>query len=690
MPRTLIALLIPCLATTLWAAQHQAAASGDWSAAQTWTNGIPADGDTIDIPDGITLTITDARTIGTSADNGTVAISLNKTGAIVLAKGAFLKVRGDVTYTAGQTNTAPAVTVQAAGHWQWDASKAPTPAQTHYRFRPSGDFGFRPFILDGSSDAPAVLDSDEAGGTGAFTRDGKNFAGPFRASFARISRIGDDKTSGWDIFWHAGGTRHEVTWDVQDCTFTDCGQIMIIGAMDTDGTFRHNRNVHDRSRGTSVIYGLPAQRPLGKGVRDINANIFDIAALQAEKAFADGYTITGNYFGGGCPVVWASDSWEKCERNLFRIFGQWTWVAGKRLADSFVLIDRDCDNPHVIFGPKYPVELDGLILSHAGTANMDSGEWIFCLPGCHHCIFLPNMYGYSSGEVTASGGGFTGGYIFEHNTWFGGYGKGRPAGKSPPGFSALQYSETGNNKPGDVKSFRSNIMWNPQLPGRESKFVKMCDIHSLYQDQKAGPPIQDVGDPKNIDNNTGWNYDQDDQIDFPNKAHYGNWGKGYIGNWSKAPGEHDVDVDPEFVDYQRDLPLYATKELIKTASRGNWQANPDKPYTLGDTVLNKTGIYWGQPILYRYIGTGAGDNPEPGAGTREKGDAGEWRKSWEWASLYYLREAIRTGQKFGDDDPVLHLVKWVRAGYAPTNLKLKGAAHDGTDIGAVPWQEKGK
>lgn len=33
----------------------------------------------------------------------------------------------------------------------------------------------------------------------------------------------------------------------------------------------------------------------------------------------------------------------------------------------------------------------------------------------------------------------------------------------------------------------------------------------------------------------------------------------------------------------------------------------------------------------------------------------------------------------------MHLIKWVRAGYAPTNPLLKGAAHDGTDIGAVPF-----
>ena len=689
------------------AAERRAVATGDWSAKTTWADGIPGDGDTVDIPDGCTVTISDRRIVGRSAENASVAITMGKTGSLVIAPGGQLRVRGDVVYTAGDKDTGALVSVQAGGHWCWDASKAGKPAETHYSLRPAAQFGFRPFILKGTAAAPALLDSDAAGGAGSFSRSANGIGGPFVAAFAQISRIGDDRLPGWDIYWQDRGVGNEVTWDVQNSTFSECGLIRIEGSVHANGVFRHNRNLHERSHGLlesknpdsqAVFNFLPLYVPIGKeGIREISANVFDVAVVRTERASAVDCTITGNYFGGSFGVTPRSGPVAKCEWNLFRTVTQVCWIPGNRTANSLVLIDCFWDNPHVLFGVDRPIDLDGMILSHAGAGNSDSGEWNYCLPGIHHSIFLPNMYGYSTGEMTATGGGSPGGYIYEHNTWFGGYNTGRSQSKSAPGFAAFQYSESGNNKPGDVKLFRSNIMWNPQLPGKTSNFVKMCDIHSLYGDQKAGPPIQNVGDPTNIDYNAGWNYDSNDMLDFPNKGHYANYGRGYIGNWSRTPGEHDVDVDPMFVDYQRDLPLYATKVLKQVPTRGTWQAKPDKPYAVGDTVLVASDIYWGLPILFRYIG--AGLNPEPGAGTRKTGTAPvpdptagtrseAWRKSWEWASLYDLREDIHNGKKYGGDDPIMHLIKWIRAGYAPTNPKLKGAAHDGTDIGAVPWQEK--
>ena len=77
MVRYLSAVAVACVATTLFAAEHKAAVSGNWSARQTWVNGIPADGDTVDIADGVTVTVADSRSIGSSGDNGTIAIYLN-------------------------------------------------------------------------------------------------------------------------------------------------------------------------------------------------------------------------------------------------------------------------------------------------------------------------------------------------------------------------------------------------------------------------------------------------------------------------------------------------------------------------------------------------------------------------------------------------------------------------------------
>ncbi len=658
------------VAATAHAAERAALTSGDWSSPKTWDGNIPGDGDTIIIRDGVTVTVSDARTIGSSGADGTLAANLQKSGALLIAKGGILRVRGDVVYTAGLDATSTAVTVQGGGTWRWDASKAAPPQNTCYKFRPSGDLAFRDFVMAGTTEAHATLDSDPAGGTGCFTLNNKKQSGgPFLADYGDIARIGDAQTPGWDIGWFK---RPGVIWNVQHSSFTHCGMIRITGAMNPDGMFRHAMNVHEETRSKSVFSAFPAGAASG-GVRELTGNIFDVAA--AENTMADGYTITGNYFGGGLNVLWQSGPWTRCEGNFYRIFDKW-WVVGHRLADAFVFIDRDKDNPHVLHGTsRHPIDVDGLILSHAGTCNYDSGEWIFSQPGCRRCIFLPNLYGYSSGEITAILGPAADKHFeFDHNTWFGGFKKARE-------YAAIQYSEHGNNTPGVIKSFRSNILWNPQAAGSEAKFFKMNDIGNMGGNQGI-LPTQDVGDPVNIDYNTGWNYTPDKDVDFPNKSHYKNMGKGYIGNWSKTPGAHDVDVDPRFFDYQRDLPLFATKALGVQPSRGEWSAKPDRPYAVGDTVIHRTSILWGLPVLYRYVGSGG--NPEPGLGTRKEGDIGQWRNSWEWASLHCLREGVRTRQRFGEDDIIMHLIKWVRSGYAPTNPALKGAAHDGTDIGAVP------
>jgi hypothetical protein len=102
--------------------------------------------------------------------------------------------------------------------------------------------------------------------------------------------------------------------------------------------------------------------------------------------------------------------------------------------------------------------------------------------------------------------------------------------------------------------------------------------------------------------------------------------KGYNGNFSATPGANDVDLDasggPDFVDATRNFQNWA---VSKGAASG------------GDTQAVK----------------------------------------------------IAAGLALLADDPSLvgsDLLPWVRAGFAPRNAILRGAAHDGGDIGAVPVQ----
>src|SRR3954468_4709604 len=105
-------LLLAC-APLLQGAAITSAQSGSWNSGTTWVGGaIPGNGDTVGIANGTTVTVSDKRTIGVSGATGTLAIDLKDSGALVIASGGTLHVRGDAIYKAGFSNTSAAVTVQ--------------------------------------------------------------------------------------------------------------------------------------------------------------------------------------------------------------------------------------------------------------------------------------------------------------------------------------------------------------------------------------------------------------------------------------------------------------------------------------------------------------------------------------------------------------------------------------------------
>jgi hypothetical protein len=299
--------------------------------------------------------------------------------------------------------------------------------------------------------------------------------------------------------------------------------------------------------------------------------------------------------------------------------------------------------------------------------------------GLYNSIVLPNMAGYSSLEL----GSMLGVYsnlrsITEHNTWFGGWTRNTAPGGF--GFPAMQVGENGNGIAGSVASLRSNILWNPQLPNYTSSFFKLADIGS------SATPTTDYCTPSDCDYNTGYGYTPT----LASNTQYTNQGRGYAAKFSATPGQHDVDVDPMFVDWQRSVELFDSKYL------GNNPAvwNAASTYAIGDFVQNsRADVYWSLPVNYRYVNAGAcaGANPEPGAGLH-------WRECWEWASLFRLRTAVAAGTIYRDNglsidgdqacaagkdmSPNTALACWIRRGYVTGN-PAAWSGHDGADIGGV-------
>ena len=140
-----------------WAAIYTAAGNSQWGNASAWSPaGVPGAGDTVNIPDGITITLNQNVTIGNSSQGGlgphrgphsSIAISLNNSGQLVLAQGALLILRGDIVYNAANcTNTSNAVVMQAGSTLEFDSSAgSPRQPGTHYSFGPTGNGGCREF-----------------------------------------------------------------------------------------------------------------------------------------------------------------------------------------------------------------------------------------------------------------------------------------------------------------------------------------------------------------------------------------------------------------------------------------------------------------------------------------------------------------------------------------------------------------
>jgi hypothetical protein len=391
-------------------------------------------------------------------------------------------------------------------------------------------------------------------------------------------------------------------------------------------------------------------------------------------------TIVGNYFGEALVASGATEAWAKFRGNFIRTTSttDGSFVTPSSTADGYFFLDMQHGNPRGFYmGTDRTYAHSGWVIGHAGdTLDFpDSGEFM-ALGGSTgggtwtmtNTIWLPNMRGYSSWEAMGIVGTLLNLYPdLRHNTWFGGF---QGAGAVS---NMLQFSEGGNNAANQITAFKSNIVWNPLLAG----YTPTGGVYKLY-DQNGSTPVTDVCAPVACDYNGGWNV-----TNSSGRGAMTNEGKGYSGKYSVTPGAHDVNANPNFVDYQRNVELFDSKYLGNNPA--NWSSGAT--YSVGNFVKHaRSDVYWGLPVNYRYTnGTGcSSSNPEPGNGE-------SWRTCWEWASLYRIRASLAAVERIDNqligvhgEDMISTVIKWVRAGYAPTNPAYMGAAHDGDDIGAVP------
>ena len=612
-------LLAVLLSGSSWAGSFTAKVSGNWNNAATWGGAsIPGNGDTVFIKDGVTVTVTDLRIVGASGVNGTIAVNCNNSGALIIASGGTLQLRGDIQYAAnGGGNTLPYLTVQGGGILEFDSSQVrPSPSATKYAAHQDSEFGFRPFVTAGTSTSHAIVRSNAGGGNGYFSLGGNPIGGSYRTTYTGFLRIGDSINPAFSG-GNWVGTHTVTTWIATHDTFTSCGMAPFYGLwLVGEDVFQHDYNVHIGSVGATVMHrpGDPGMPPIctavgtpagctSIGAREILANVFDIAV---DTTFdARDFTIHSNYFGGGNfgTVNSATHTWNIFQNNFYRIptprLGEPMTLMGDSRDNYWLWDESDSYNPH---GPNLGAAsnetLTGNIIDHAGQIALQTSAFMIMnvplftngMYTLRNNIFLPNMAGntsfWATGLTTCCGqGGVT--FNINHNTVM--------SNSVLSGDAVIDGHSGIANSAGEIASYQNNILWNPVSSNQSYKLDNIGASGNL-----------NVCSPRNCDYNDGWNMRTD------GGGHAGG-AHGYADNFSGGmPGAHDLAVDPMFVDPTRNMATFDSAYL------GNVQPawSSSATYSVGAMVSSADPtIYNNTPINYRYTagpGCAGAVNPKPG------------------------------------------------------------------------------
>ena len=564
-------------------ALHSAQA-GKWSDADTWHNGkIPGPGGVATVT---TEVIVDRDTVvghSPAAGAAVCALLVTDKGTLTVARGVTLTVRGDLVVSC---KNAQAVVMQPGSHIVFDPSKAEVPSESSYRW--AHTHGSAGSVIKGTAETRcSVSTNTRGGGAPAAVTVGRLARGLTGASDCDFRDLGDAKVPAVST---AAPRNTRSIW--RNCTFERTGSLKIAASGNTNGHVILENNKFRKCAGKrSLELHFYAPMKAG-GKRVVSANAFDKLAWIFT---ARDSTINNNFFHEG--LVLAHAPVREFTGNFVRHPKAGGSTLKSSVKDCYWLEDHTHHNPHG-FGVSMwsnDAVVEGVVMEYTGKGG--AGDFIFAPNGkgkltIRKCILLPNIDGRRPGKILAGLGGPHCRVSIEHCTYI----------STGGGETGVAFGETYDGHANMLLSLKSNIAWQHK-PGRGG-----------YKFNRIGHGnVLDLVSAENADYNCGWNQAP------------GTEGKGYnsgrkgVPLFSKGkPGVHDVDVDPQFIDPDRDLASWA----VSRGSKGRTEAE-------------------------------------------QRADA-----------LRYLA-----------DDPhltVKSLLPYIREGFTPRNPALKGAAHDGGDIGAVP------
>lgn len=625
-------------------------ANGNWSASgqTTWNEvGVPGNGDTVTISHNVTVDTN--TTVGTSPADATTAVitTSGATGAVIIAAGVTLTVRGNIYNNAGTSGAQKYKGIQlGAGSSLVFDSSATTPDTQRYNIATGA---YADVYIAGSSGSHASITQT----TGTWTiNSAQGSHGPITATYCDFSKAGG--ASQYAAYLNAQTSSGDVSFS--NCTFDNCGTWTATQKVD-GGSISISDCTFTNSLGT--LSWNPVGRATSTGTLSCLRNIFDKSVT-----FGPGcqFTIQDNYFGGGYvysgvtatsqDLVDFSDNFVRTTVNTLAemqgSIGTSYWYKNTSAANCGVLLSRANQDARTI---------DGVIIDYDGAQN--GGDWIMpmtdasdALVTVQNCILLPNAGGNAGGKIVSVMYGGTSDrckVAILHNTYVT---TDYAEGQSETGVGVGESDQGGTDW---ITLFKSNLAWTPA-----GKFAGWF----VTRQQSAK---QDILSSGNADYNWGWNLDAGSE-----GGGYNCW-TGYQATSLFSSGTPDANGgngDPLFVDSSRNLATYDTAATgLNNAAGTAWAATTE--YAVGDVRSNSdAGFYGNATINFRCI------SAHTSAAADEPGVGANWRTYWEFQSCYRLREDLTR---------IAALITWVKGGFAVQNADLKDAGHDSVTIGACEW-----
>lgn len=661
---SIIAVLL--LAGQAWGAAFTSKATGNWSATgqTTWNEvGVPGDGDTVTIGSGHTVTVDVNTTVGHSpaASDGTMAIDVANGGTLNIAAGVTLTCRGDLRLA--NSSTANTMTLAAGAGIEFDASAAATPSTAAYVLRHGTTYGVDSTIIANGTSGSRCFIRSNAGGANASIAAATNQNGLMQCAYTDFTRLGTSSVNAMQMKLKVANVCY-----LRNCTFMACG-LVLAGVTPGAAAALDIQNCVWSGTVSTQSLNLNYSAALTTGTRLIKGNVFD--KLVYGSQFLD-CTITNNYFGGNVqastdvtniPAAWSN--------NFIIGTGAEKAAPAGTTTDTYFFADSTSGNPHyVAMNIKDSATYDGYIFDSIDPSTTGAGDCI--LPSMtsfvsgktltvQNCIVLPNPLGGTSGTLLTLYGNEYLAVTANHNTVY-------------MGGEGIAIAETYAGTAGLLASCQSNIFWNAAVINGS-----LGGGRKIYNYQGSGTQTA-VDDLVTLaDYNCGHNYATDEiagknSIDAYRAKGYFAYDAPDPDPFASAPGAHDVDVDPGFVDSTRNLATFDTAATGLNNASGTAWSGDSVSYTVDNVVSAADATVWGGATVNYRCRAAHTSASKATSTTGQPGFCASWNTNWELQSSFRLREDVTR---------IATLIAWVRAGFAPTNSDLQNAGHDSVTIGAV-------